>query len=101
MAFVNEEAVGCGAIKKYDADTMEVKRMFTLPESRGKGIAKKVLTELETWASEMAFQKCILETGIKQLAAIALYQKRGYARIENYDQYVGVTNSVCFGKRVN
>jgi len=86
VVYQNEEAVGCGAIKKYDENTMEVKRMFTLPESRGKGIASIVLGELEKWATELLFENCILETGIKQHAAIALYKKRGYSIIPNYGQ---------------
>lgn len=92
--------VACGAIKQYSADSMEVKRMFTLPESRGKGIASKVLVELEKWAAEMSFPKCILETGKRQPEAIRVYERNGYKRIENYGQYEGKENSVCFEKRL-
>ena len=100
VAYENDKPVSCGAIKEYSPDTMEVKRMYTLPESRGKGIATKVLIELEKWAKELGYEKCILETGKKQPEAIALYKKNGYKLIPNYGQYVGVDNSVCFEKEM-
>ncbi len=79
---------------------MEIKRMFTLPEARGIGIASLILAALESWAAELDFSKCILETGFKQPEAIALYEKNGYSRIENYGQYAGVENSLCFEKKL-
>ena len=90
--------VACGAIKQFDPGTMEVKRMFTRPEFRSRGIGMKVLNELEAWAGEMGYNRCILETGARQPFAIALYQKAGYRQIPNYGQYAGVENSVCFEK---
>jgi GNAT superfamily N-acetyltransferase len=98
VAHKNGKPVGCGAIKEYASGIMEVKRMYTLPESRGNGVASKVLTELEAWAAEMSYEKCILETGKRQLEAIGLYKKNGYRLIPNYGQYVEVENSVCFEK---
>ena len=98
VAYFNDEAVGCGAMKQYDDDTMEVKRMFVKPISRGNGIATIVLKEVENWAKELDFSKCILETGIKQPEAIALYQKNNYTQIPNYEQYEAVESSVCFEK---
>ena len=98
VAYENGKPMGCGAIKKYAPGIMEVKRMYTPPESRGKGVASKVLAELETWAAEMSYEKCILETGKKQPEAIGLYQKNGYTLIPNYGQYAEVENSVCFEK---
>ncbi|MBM1106180.1 GNAT family N-acetyltransferase [Aurantibacter crassamenti] len=96
--YYEKTAVACGAIKKYDATSMEVKRMYTLLEYRGLGLASKVLKELELWAKELGFTKCILETGIRQPEAIALYKKNNYTIIDNYGQYIGVDNSVCFEK---
>ena len=101
LAYENEKPIGCGAIKEHTAKTMEVKRMYVLPEGRNKGIATKILMELENWASELLFAKCILETGKKQPEAIALYKKNGYTLIPNYGQYAGVENSVCFEKELN
>lgn len=100
VAYENEIPVGCGAIKEYDENTMEVKRMFVPHEYRGKGIAKRILIELENWASELNFNKCILETGKKQPEAIGLYSKNGYRLIPNYGQYKDVENSVCFEKLI-
>ena len=98
IAYDAHTPLGCGAIKEHAPNTMEVKRMYVSPESRGKGIATVVLTELEIWAGELGFEKCILETGKRQPDAIALYKKNGYNLIENYGQYIGMENSVCFEK---
>ena len=100
VAYLDEITVGCGAIKLYSDQTAEVKRMFVKLENRGKGIAGKVLAELETWAKELNFVECILETGFKQPEAIALYKKSGYEVIPNYGQYAGVENSVCMKKLI-
>ena len=74
--------------------------MFTLPEYRGKGIAKTILTELENWAKEENYTTAILETGHLQYDAIGLYQKMGYVITENFGQYIGVENSVCMSKDI-
>lgn len=100
IAYEGERPVGCGAIKEYEPKIMEIKRMYTIPESRGKGIASQVLTELEKWAAEMSYEKCVLETGKKQPEAIKLYKKNGYTIIPNYGQYAGIENSVCFEKGI-
>ena len=98
VAYTDEKAVGCGAIKEYEKGVAEIKRMFVLPEWRGRGVAKSILSELEAWANELNFSECILETGLKQPEAIGLYQKSGYETIPNYGQYSGVENSVCMKK---
>ena len=90
--------VGCGAIKAYAEDTAEVKRMFVQPNQRGQGVASVVLRALEDWAAELSFEKCVLETGIRQPEAIRLYEKNGYRRTPNYGHYLHVENSVCFAK---
>jgi putative acetyltransferase len=98
VAYSDQIAVGCGAIKAYAEQTAEIKRMFVKEENRGKGVAGKILGELETWSRELNFDECILETGFKQPEAIALYKKSGYEVIPNYGQYIGVENSVCMKK---
>lgn len=100
VAYNNGMPVGCGAIKEYMPGSMEVKRMYTTPEVRGKGVATEVLIALEKWATELSYKKCVLETGKKQPEAIALYKKNGYQLIPNYGQYEGIENSVCFEKKV-
>ena len=101
LAYSNKEAISCGAIKEYDAKTMEIKRMYTEQTNRGNGIATLVLKELEKWALELGYKKCILETGIKQPEAIRLYEKNGYKLIPNYGQYAEVEDSRCFEKNID
>lgn len=98
VAYQDQIPIGCGAIKVFDETTMEVKRMFVSPSHRGKGIAKKILSELEQWAKELGCKRCILETGINQPEALALYHKSGFNRISNYGQYANVMSSFCFEK---
>ena len=101
LGYENGQAIACGAIKKYDDQAMEVKRMYSLPSARGHGVATVLLEALETWALELGFSQCILETGIKQPEAIRLYEKNGYHRIPNYGQYAGVETSLCFEKQLS
>jgi GNAT superfamily N-acetyltransferase len=101
VAYENDKPISCGAIREYSPAIMEVKRMYTIPASRGKGIATKILNELEKWASELAYQKCILETGKRQPDAFWLYKKNGYKPIPNYGKYVAMENSVCYEKEIH
>jgi putative acetyltransferase len=100
VAYDGEEAIGCGAFKPYEPGVAEIKRMFVVPERRGRGVAGQILEELEIWAGEMDFSECILETGWKQPEAVRLYQKSGYEIMPNYGQYAGVENSVCMHKQL-
>ena len=100
VAYENKKPIGCGAIKKYSEDAMEVKRMYVPVSHRGKGIASRVLMELEKWGREMKYEKFILETGKRQPEAIGLYKKSGYAIIPNFGQYQNIENSVCFEKNL-
>ena len=100
VLYLENQPAGCGAIKEYEPGVMEVKRMFVPPAARGKGLASVVLKELESWAFELGYKKCILETGDIMPDAIALYKKNGYQSIPNYGQYVNVASSVCFEKRL-
>jgi putative acetyltransferase len=96
--YENNIPVGCGAFREKEPDTVEIKRMYVHPDFRKKGIASKVLAELERWAAEIKYPYTVLETGKKQPEAIALYQKTGYAIIPNYPPYENVENSVCMKK---
>ncbi|GAB4396004.1 MAG: GNAT family N-acetyltransferase [Microscillaceae bacterium] len=98
VCYDGPQAVACGALRPFDKEAIEVKRMFCQPAFRGRGLARQVLAELEAWAFELGFRRCVLETGQKQPEAIQLYQKSGYQRVANYDPYIGVENSVCFEK---
>ncbi len=101
VAFDGGEPVGCGAIKKYDESTIEVKRMFVPAEKRGNGVATMVLKELENWAEQLGYKRIILETGLKMLDAVALYKKNDYKVIANYGQYENNSSSICFEKLIH
>ncbi|WP_113636797.1 GNAT family N-acetyltransferase [Nubsella zeaxanthinifaciens] len=98
LIYDDETPIACGAIKQFSNAAMEVKRMFTLANYRGKGAASMLLQELENWTKELNYEKCVLETSKRQPDALALYGKNGYQIIPNYGQYIGVENSVCFEK---
>ena len=100
LAYDGEIPVGCGAIKAFDSFSMEIKRMYVLPEYRGQRIASKILEALEQWADELNYGRCILETGLRQVEAVKLYKRENYVQIDNYGQYAGVENSVCFEKKL-
>jgi putative acetyltransferase len=100
VAYLDGEPAGCGAIREFDDQTMEVKRMFVPIGLRGKGTAKAVLDELEAWAAELGFTYTTLETATYLPAAVRLYEKSGYERIPNFGEYVNVPTSICFRKKV-
>jgi GNAT superfamily N-acetyltransferase len=98
IAQIENQTVGCGALKAFDGESMEIKRMYVLPEMRRKGVADSVLKELEIWSKELGYPKCILETSIKMPDAVSFYQKSSYSIIPNYGQYKDMESSVCFEK---
>jgi putative acetyltransferase len=92
--------VGCGAIRRLDAGDAEIKRMYVVPEARGRGIGRIVLAELEAEARALGARRVVLETGERQPEAIALYTRAGYSPIPLYGEYVGDPLSVCLAKEV-
>lgn len=100
VCYQDDVAIGCGAFKEFNSNTVEIKRMFVHPDYRGKGIAGTILKELEVWASEFNYTNCVLETGRNNPEAIALYQKSGYEIIPNYGQYENIDTSVCLKKSI-
>lgn len=100
IAYDNDQPIGCGAIKHFDGQTVEVKRMYVLPDRRGNGSASKILSELERWAKELGYVKCVLETGKAMTEAIGLYKKHQYRSIPNFGQYALIESSVCFEKEI-
>lgn len=98
VLYKEDEPVACGAIKEYEKGSVEIKRMFVKPEARNKGYASKVLRILELWAKELGYEKCILETGTRQIEAIGLYKRNNYKRIKKYGPYEQMENSLCFEK---
>lgn len=96
LAWLDGVAVGCGAWRAR-GDDAEIKRMYTAPGARGRGVAKAVLTELETSARTAGKRRMILETGLKQPEAIGVYESRGYAKIPNFGYYKDEPDAVCYG----
>lgn len=98
LAFRDDECIGSGAMESFDADTMEIKRIFILDSARRLGVASQIMDELEKWTLELGMKKTICETGIVQNDAVKLYFKRGYHIIPNYGHYQGFGSSICFKK---
>ncbi|MBX3110515.1 MAG: GNAT family N-acetyltransferase [Fimbriimonadaceae bacterium] len=93
--------VGCGAMRERGDATAEVKRMFVIPSARGRGVGQAILTELETWATELGHQYLLLETSADLADAIRLYLRFGFVRVPNYPPYDTIEHSVCFRKRIS
>lgn len=100
VIYEDEVAIGCGAFREKESDVAEIKRMFVHPDYRKRGIASAVLKELEKWATEVDYKYTLLETGVNQPEAIALYKKQDYAIIPNYPPYDVMDNSVCMKKKL-
>lgn len=100
VAYVKNTPAACGGFKQIDTNTAEIKRMYTLKTMRGKGLARGLLFELELWAKSLGYKNLVLETGVRQQAAIGLYKSLGYTLIENYGPYVGISESYCFQKKI-
>lgn len=84
---VAQEAVGCSAVRPLSPGAGEIKRMFVLPQARGNGIARRLLTAMELWAGDWGYDYLRLETGTRQPEAIALYERSGYIAIAPFGEY--------------
>lgn len=100
VASIDSQAVGCGALHSLEPGVGEVKRMFVLPEFRGRGIARQILMALESAAREHGYSTLRLETGTRQPEAIGLYRSAGYGEIPCFGEYADDQFSVCFEKRL-
>ncbi|VUD69118.1 putative N-acetyltransferase YsnE [Thalassocella blandensis] len=88
-AYVQHQLVGIGAGKFLTRNKAELKRIFVMPDRRGSGIASRIIHHLETALQAAGAEKLVLETGIYQPEAIALYTKLGYATCEPYGEFSG------------
>ncbi|WP_424464848.1 GNAT family N-acetyltransferase [Pseudoclavibacter helvolus] len=70
--------VAAGAIRRYDATTAEVKRMWTRDTHRRQGLAQRVLRELDAAAASLGYARIFLTTGSRQPEAVALYRSAGF-----------------------
>jgi putative acetyltransferase len=100
IARAGGRAVGCGAMRRLDEATAEVKRMYVEPELRGQGIASEILDHLEAEARSIGMSRLVLETGIYQAEAIGLYRRMGFNPVRCWGEYEGVLTSVCFEKSI-
>ncbi|WP_231505146.1 GNAT family N-acetyltransferase [Cellulomonas sp. URHE0023] len=100
MVLVREDdaPVACGAIRDLGDGVGELKRMYVVPEARGRGLSRQVLAELERVAQDKGFTRLVLETGVLQVQAMSLYMSAGYRSIPNFGEYATETSSRCFAK---
>ncbi len=100
VAYDDNQPSGCGALRKLDESTVEIKRMYVAPETRGRGVGRAVLNALEKEARNLGATRIVLETGARQKVASALYESDGFERISPYGEYVDSPLSVCMEKRL-
>jgi len=100
VAYDGTRPVGCGAIRRLDRDTAEIKRMYVDEPARGRGIGRLVLARLEAEAHTLGVRRIVLETGVRQPEAIALYARAGFFQIPAFGEYLGSALSVCMGKEL-
>ena len=98
MARAEGRAVGCGGFRLLDANTAEVKRMYVEPAHRGTGLGRAVLSALEVAGGQMGVRRLVLETGVYQDAAVALYRRAGFTQVDCWGEYSTSPSSVCFAK---
>ncbi len=92
---------GCGAVRRIEEGVFEIKRMYVVPDSRGRGVGRAILDALEGEARRLGARRVVLETGTRQTAALALYERAGYAVIPPYGEYAAsATTSVCMAKEL-
>jgi GNAT superfamily N-acetyltransferase len=100
IASLDGKPVGCGALRRFDAATAEVRRVYVLRSARRAGIAWAVLISLEKEALRFGYKTLMVETGNRQHPAMALYESYGFTRIPVWGEYVNDSVSVCYSKRV-
>lgn len=81
------DAVGCGALRRFDDDTAEIKRMYVRATHRRRGLARRLLAAIEDRAAELGYRRVVLETGLEQPEALALYRQAGYQPITNFGHH--------------
>ena len=101
IAYLDDDAVGCGAVRRIDESTAELKRMYVDPRLRGLGIGRAILEALEREARLLGVSRVVLETGTRLAPAIRMYEGMGYERIPLFGEYLqSPDTSICFGKSI-
>ena len=85
VAYENDTPVAGGGLKRLDEETVEIKRMYVAPAARGRGVARRLLHELERIAAQRGYARVRLDTGPAQPHALALYQSERYEAIPDYN----------------
>lgn len=100
VAYLAGQPAGCGGWRSFgDAgEVAELKRMYTAPEARGRGVARRVLAAVERSAREQGRKRIVLECGVRQPEAIALYESSGYQPIENFGYYRDSPDCRSYGR---
>ncbi|TDB74994.1 GNAT family N-acetyltransferase [Micromonospora sp. KC723] len=98
VAYLDGRPVGCGGWRSHGDDTAELKRMYTDPAARGRGVARAVLAAVEESARHHGRKRIILECGDRQPEAIAMYTSAGYERIPNFGFYADAPGCLSFGR---
>jgi GNAT superfamily N-acetyltransferase len=80
------------------AGVAEIKRMFVLDRGRRRGLARRILAELERTAAGAGVRRLVLNTGVHQPEAIALYESSGYRSVPDFGHYAGYPNALFYGK---
>jgi GNAT superfamily N-acetyltransferase len=93
-------AVACGGVARFDETRGELKRMYVVPDARGRGLGRLLLDALERQARELGYAALVLETGDRQEAALALYDRAGFVRRPCWPPYDSRALSLCFEKQV-
>ena len=99
VAYANGKPTGCGAIRRLNDDTAEIKRMYVTPNNRGRGVGRAILLALETESRRLGVNRIVLETGERQPEALALYARAGFERIPAFGEYIESPLSVCMAKK--
>lgn len=94
---VDGQPVGGGALRRYDDESVELKRVFVRPETQGKGIGTTLVAALIAWARELGYRRIILETGVLLAESCHVYKKLGFVVIPNYGPYEHMKESLCMG----
>lgn len=101
VVYEDQKLAGGGAIRKYDDDTVELKRVFVHNEYQGRGIGSRLVSLLMEWAAELGYQRMILETGELLVESCAVYKKLGFEVIPNYGPYADMPESLCMARNLN
>ncbi|MGN6475575.1 MAG: GNAT family N-acetyltransferase [Mycobacteriales bacterium] len=100
VGYLGAEPVAMGGLRRHDELDVEIKRMYVVPEARGKGLSRVMLAALEDRARELGARRIVLETGDRQPEAISLYESSGYERIPGFGHYADAPLSVSFEKKL-